>query len=272
MDAARPNRREVISLLAAGLKPLEFVLAAWLEGADARGRVDEYSDIDLWLDITDGYEDQALAAVQRSLEGVGPLELCVEVEHPHPLIRQAFYRLEGVPEFLVVDTCVQSHSRQFVFTRGMEGEPTFVLFDKASVVRYQDLDEQVLRAESLARLGRLEQRLAVYPTWVRKELARGRFLESLAAYRGHVLEPLVEALRLRFALTKADFHLKDVSTDLPPEVVARLEELYSVRDSAEIARRLPVALEMLTNALAEVRGALTDDGQRGGPQRGASSG
>lgn len=42
----------------------------------------------------------------------------MEVDHPHPLIRNAFFRLQGVSEFLLVDLCVQSHSKEFVFTEG----------------------------------------------------------------------------------------------------------------------------------------------------------
>jgi hypothetical protein len=107
-----------------------FIHAACLEGADAHQRVDGFSDIDLWLDAEDGREDDALAAVRSLLGTIAPLELDVRVAQQHPLIRQAFFRLHGVPEFLLVDTCVQSHSRQFVFTDGSSGERLLVLFDK----------------------------------------------------------------------------------------------------------------------------------------------
>lgn len=252
---ANSAREDLIAGLADCLRPLEFVHAAWLEGADPHERVDEYSDIDLWVDVADGREDRALEAVRTYLEESAPLELCIEVDHPHPLVRQAFYRPGGVPEFLIVDTCVQSHSRQYTFTE----ERTLVLFDKGSVVRYRDLDEEELRAESLARLGRLESRLAVYPTWVRKEVARGKFLEALGAYHEHVLNPLVEALRLMHTPTKVDFHLKGASADLPPEVAAKLEAFYGVRQPEEIADVLPPALEMLTGTLAEIRDSLGED-------------
>jgi hypothetical protein len=85
-----------------------FIHAACLEGADAHQRVDGFSDIDLWLDAEDGREDDALAAVRSLLGTIAPLELDVRVAQQHPLIRQAFFRLHGVPEFLLVDTCVQS--------------------------------------------------------------------------------------------------------------------------------------------------------------------
>lgn len=248
------------------MKQREFVLALWLEGADAHGRVDEYSDIDLWLDVVDGHEAEALEVVREVLDALGPLELAVEVDHPHPLIRQAFYRLAGAPEFLMVDACVQSNSREFMFTRGMAGERALVLLDRAGVVHFHDLDERAWRVEMLEWVARLEGKLAVYPTWVRKELGRGKFLEALGAYHEHVLEPLVEALRLRHAPSKAGFHLKGASGDLPAEVVDSVADLYRVRDEVEIGYRLPEALELLSETLTEVRAILEEASSSGRPE------
>jgi hypothetical protein len=256
MSACSPTREELVRALAAGLEQYGFVLAAWLEGADAHERVDEYSDIDLWLDVEDGCEGDALDIVRELLQRLGPLDFALEVEHPHPLIRQAFFRLSGAPEFQVVDTCVQSHSRQFTFRRGMADERVSVLFDRAEAIQCQDLDENALRVELLERVGKLERELVLYPTWVRKELERGRFLEALGAYHKHVLGPLIEALRLRHTPTKVEFHLKDATTDLPAGVVARLDGLYQVQDVREIGLLLPDALELLHQALIEARASL----------------
>jgi hypothetical protein len=125
-----------------------------------------------------------------------------------------------------------------------------VLFDKAGVVRYQPLDQNSLSAEVLERARHLERQLEVYPTFVRKEIERECFLEALGSYLRHVLEPLVEALRLKHSPTRRDFYLKHVSRDLPVEVVAELERLYRVQDLSDVKLRLPEALELLQEALA----------------------
>jgi hypothetical protein len=49
---------------------------------------------------------EALEAVRDLLALLDPLELDVEFDHPHPLLRQAFFRLQGVSEFLLVDLWV----------------------------------------------------------------------------------------------------------------------------------------------------------------------
>jgi hypothetical protein len=152
-----------------------------------------------------------------------------------------------------VDACVQSHSRHFAFTRGMADERAMVLFDKAGAVRYREPDAEALQAEVLARVDHLERGLTIYPTWVRKQIRRGRFLEALAGYHKHILAPLVEALRLRHAPTKRGYGLKDATGDLPAEAVARLEQLYRAGDVEAIERSLPVALDLLQEALTVVR-------------------
>ncbi len=53
-----------------------------------------------------------------------------------------------------------------------------------------------------------------------------------------MLDRLVELLRIRYQPTKHDFGLKHVSRDLPAEVVAKLEHLFTVASVGDIGERL----------------------------------
>ena len=97
------------------------IYAAWLEGADALDRVDVYSDIDLWLDAADDHEEEVISVARSALETLGEIALEHHSDHPHPKIRQVFFRLEETSKYLILDLCVQSHSRNLPFTEG--GEP-----------------------------------------------------------------------------------------------------------------------------------------------------
>ncbi|MFA7673219.1 MAG: hypothetical protein WCY62_05135 [Clostridia bacterium] len=46
-NTGKVSKSEIISKLKERLEPLDYVYALWLEGADANGTADEYSDIDL---------------------------------------------------------------------------------------------------------------------------------------------------------------------------------------------------------------------------------
>ena len=58
------DKNAIISKLHEKLEPLPYIYAFWLEGADAIGTADEYSDIDFWVDFEDEYEEQAYEAVE----------------------------------------------------------------------------------------------------------------------------------------------------------------------------------------------------------------
>lgn len=55
------NREKIISDLAIGLKEVSFVYAFWLEGSDGTNTVDEYSDIDICIDVEDGEENNVFS-------------------------------------------------------------------------------------------------------------------------------------------------------------------------------------------------------------------
>jgi predicted nucleotidyltransferase len=68
------NRNVIISKLHEPLEPLPYIYALWLEGADAIGTVDEYCDIDFWVDFEDEYEEQAYAAVENALSSLAEID------------------------------------------------------------------------------------------------------------------------------------------------------------------------------------------------------
>ena len=82
------------------LQPLSFINAFWLEGADANDTVDEYSDIDFWVDFDDEFEDSAYKAVEAALASISAIDYKYVMSHDHPKIRQRIYHLENTSEYL----------------------------------------------------------------------------------------------------------------------------------------------------------------------------
>jgi predicted nucleotidyltransferase len=72
------QRQEILSFLRAKLEPHAHVYALWLKGADARGIVDEFSDLDIWLDVEDGQEESVLKQLEQYLNELAPLDLVTE--------------------------------------------------------------------------------------------------------------------------------------------------------------------------------------------------
>jgi hypothetical protein len=229
------------------LKVQPFVHALWLEGADAAGTADAYSDLDLWADVDAGYEAQAFACIRAALLTLGPLDVEHDASHPHPQLEQRFYRVAGTSPFWFVDVCLQRHGRETVFA---PSEPFELLFDRSGVVQTgEGVIERAFVMQAVKALEGARWRRVL----VSKEVERGRRLEALAYYHKEVLEPLTRLLRLRFSPAKHDYGLKHIYADLPGEVTAELEALYAVVTLAD----LPAAVEQADRLFRDTLAALT---------------
>lgn len=247
------QRGEIIEKLRTGLEPNEQVYALWLEGADASNTVDDYSDMDIWVDVADGKEETVLSVIKQLLTNLGSIDFEHEIPHRHPKIRQKFFHLAGTPEFLIIDVCVQSHSRVFWYTKGNEGEKAKILFDKQNVVQFKEVDAKGEEAEIHARAEELEKSFGFFQTWVKKELNRNNFLGAVGYYHEKVLAPLVELLRIQHQPTKRHFGLKHIKSDLPAPTVSQLEELYRVNSVEEIESKLDITNSLFKRTLATLR-------------------
>lgn len=236
--------QRVVDVLADGLRANASVYAMWLEGSAAHGCKDEYSDIDVWLDVEDGHAGAVMALVRNLLSAIGPLDYAYEPErHPHPQIRQAYFHIEGTPPFLIVDLCIQDHSRESAFIAGFADQKVRVLFDKTGVISYRAIDWEAFHQGLARRRDEITRALPLARIRVKKEARRGNFLEALNYYHEEILKPLVDLIRMRHEPTKHDFGLKHIHRDLPEEVIARLEPLYAVSSLADIEAKCEDAAE-----------------------------
>ncbi len=240
------KRQAIITLLKETLEPLSFVNALWLEGADALGSVDMYSDIDFWLDVKDGFEDKAFDAVVGALTAHGKLDLDHEVNHADPQIRQRFLRLNQSSEFLMLDLCIQSSSREFSFTP--KADAILPLFDKAAVLKFSEPKILPIQKASIEILASFE----VHKIWIEKALAKESYLEAHSNYYHYAFQPFVKLLRLKHCPAKRDFGLKHVYLDLPNEACLKLEHLAKVSSLAEIEMKYKLLSQCIRDLVEDL--------------------
>lgn len=245
------SRQSVITAIGDGLRSNPSVYAMWLEGADAHGIDDEYSDVDIWLDVEDGEADAVMLSIKAILTAINPLDYDVEVDHPHPKIRQASFHIQGTPEFMILDICIQDHSRESAFLAGFADHKVKVVFDKCGVISYRDVDCAAFRQELSHRIEELSKTFPLARTGVSKEIKRGNYLEALDCYHG-MLGYLVELLRIEHQPTKRDYCLKHIRRDLPAEIVAKLEHLFAVSSLEDIEAKCKEADEMFRKVASDL--------------------
>lgn len=243
------TRQQIIKQLKSGLEKNSFVFAFWLEGADVHNRVDPYSDIDIWLDVKDGNENEVFKLIELILSKLGKIDFCHEKPHPHPKIRQKFFHLAKTSKFLIIDICLQKHSRVFYYTKGNKDEKVKVIFDKKSVITFKPMDRKKFMTSKQARMKEIIKNFDFFQTWIDKSIKRKNFLEALYYYQEKTLKPLVEILRIKFEPTKMDFYLKDISKDIPKEYLKKLENLYKINSIKDLKIKNKQANEFFFNII-----------------------
>lgn len=243
------TREGIARHLQRGLEKEPHVFAMWLEGSLATGDADDFSDIDVVVDVEDGSSDLVFERAEALLAELGPLVTNLELDIDHRFLRHRLYRLEGTSEFLTIDFVVQAHSRDFVFDKE-NADAVRVLFDRAGVIRFR---EGPWQPEQLTeRAARLKDTYWALRPWVVKQVHRGKFLEAFGYYDRYVLGPLVEVLRLAYAPRKSDYYVKEIYRDLPEGITRELEGLYQVPDVSAFPARLEAADRLFRAAIGRV--------------------
>lgn len=236
------GRTDVVEALRSLLLSLPSVRAAWLGGASAFDRVDEWSDIDLNIIVEDDSVDRVFAAVEAGLEGLAGIDLVHEIPSPtwhgHA---QKFYRLKNASPFLLIDFVVQRRSAGNRFLEPeIHGHPE-ILFDHDGLAIPVSVDKERHQRGLEVRKAQLPVLFDLYQVLILKELNRGNDIEALTFYHGFTLRPLVEALRIRYTPHHSSFHTRYIHYELPPEIVDRLRTLFFVRDADDLRIRLAEA-------------------------------
>lgn len=237
------NSEIIIKRLKEELEPLQYVHAMWLEGADAIGQADEYSDIDIYIDIEDEYEQEAIDKVENILSTVSEIDYKYVMNHGHPKLRQRIYHLKGSSEYLMIDFCWQLHSRdkeEYVYIKGNTIEAAKVIFDKSEIIRYKDYKEEDYRCLNVEDLEECKYRYSQHCR-VTKYIHRGMYLEAYAYYNKYVLEPLIHVLRMIYTPAHANYYLIHISQHLPKIEVEKLQFFAQISTLKDIEDRIPLA-------------------------------
>jgi hypothetical protein len=231
------TRGTIIKTVARTLEPLDFVYAFWEGGAAAFDRVDEWSDIDLYLVVDDKKVDETFSAVENALKSLCTIEQKYEILHPPSSgLSQAFYRLQGASEYLLIDLAVlKSCSPEKFLEPEIHGNAIFY-FNKSIKVP-PPLDKDALVKKLHETLDRLKAKFAMFNSFVQKEINRGNHLEALDFYHAYTLAILISALRIRYNPFHHNFRMHYIHYELPSEIITKLEHLCFVRDEKDLQEK-----------------------------------
>jgi hypothetical protein len=129
-------------------------------------------------------------------------------------------------------------------------------FDKANLLVPTALNKSEHLSKMKERFTYLKMNFTLTQPLIKKEMNRGRWIESVSNYHSWTLQPLVELLNMVYRPYRYDFRVKYFSRDLPQEVVTRVEPLYCVVDLADLAKKQQLAEAFFVETLPRVEEVL----------------
>lgn len=248
------DRNTIIEYFKQKLESLEYVYAMWLEGADANGTVDEYSDIDIYIDIEDENEVDAIEAVEKALNELGEVDYKYIMHHNHPRLRQRIYHLKNTSEYLMIDFCWQLHSRdrsEYLYIRDDKIEAAKVIFDKNNIIRYKEEDPNDYQKYNDRRIEECEYRYTQHCRVI-KYVYRNQYPEAYAYYNRYVVEPLITILRMIYTPAHVDYYLIHISSHIPEDERVRLEYFLKISSLKDISDKIPQAQNWFNELLRKL--------------------
>lgn len=224
------TKKAIVETLKQALEPLPFVNGMFEGGAIAFNREDQFSDIDLHLDVADDAVERVFPQIEKALLMLAPLAAKYEVPQPtwhgH---HQTFYRLEGCEEWLMIDIAVMKHSADNKFLEQEIHGHHVVHFDKLGILdRVKPVDRSAIDGQIKERLVVLGKQMPMFAHLPRKSLLRGQPIDAISFYQGLILRPLLELIRIKYDPIRYSFGARYLAYYAPPEVVTEYERLNYV--------------------------------------------
>lgn len=232
---------KIVKVLEKKLQSKKFIHAMWLEGSIAQLKSDEYSDIDLWLEVDQPAIDKTFNLVKKSLGTIGPIDLEYEI-HKNNDQKHIIYHIAGTSEFLTVDVNIQPYPWENILTIGID--EIKVIFNKDVNFKHTKKNIKTFN-EDKSKIRIMNYYKAMKPN-IMKNLLRNKPLEAMIYYE-NIIEMGIKYLRLKKNLcNKTDFNFKHVYSDLSKQQTKKIEELRFVKP-VEIEKNLPNLEKWLEN-------------------------
>ena len=225
------ERETLVGALVNAFKSLSYVHAVWEGGAASWKRVDEWSDIDMYVVCDDARVEDTFDVIERTVSSFS--EIDIKFRMPEPAwhgASQVFLRLKNTSPFLFLDIAVMKKSSKEKFLQyGIHGKP-LVHLDKIGIVKDEPVEPEGYFEQIKGRLETMKKTFELFQVLVLKEVNRGNDIEALSYYMSYVFRPLVEVLRIKYCPWHYKFFTTYVYYEMPIEEVRRLHHLYFVSD------------------------------------------
>ncbi|HDS09566.1 MAG TPA: hypothetical protein ENN73_05000 [Firmicutes bacterium] len=248
------SRDKIHKSLKKALEPVDWIYALWEAGAAAFDRVDQWSDIDIYVVCDDDKVNDVFEIAEKKLNEDFGIDLKYTVPLPKEnFYQQHFYLLEGFSAFELIDLAVFKKGCPEKFLEPeIHGNAKFI-FNKNDLVKIPELDGVELNKTLHERVKEIAVRTEMFKAMVNKEIYRGNFIEAFDYYKMFTLSGLVDLLRIKYTPFHHNFRTRYIHYELPPEIVSRLASFYYLQDLDDLDARNKEALMWIEDLIEELK-------------------
>jgi hypothetical protein len=248
------ERNYILESLKNNIKQIEWVNAMWECGASSFDRIDEWSDIDIIIDVEDDKILEVFNDIDKIVENISPVERSYGC--PQSMSSGAYqkvYKLKNQSEFLLIEICAVKNSSNQKFLVEEIHSKAKIHFDKKNITSKTFLDKNQFNKKIKSRIYELENIFNIYQNLPRKEMNRGNSIEALAFYRSFSLYPLVELIRIKYDPYRYNFKTRYLYYNFPEDIVEKLEELFFISDSKDLKGKHEICIDWFNKLFDELK-------------------
>jgi hypothetical protein len=224
MTVAILERQKFIKSLVSQLSFHPFINACWEGGAAGHNQLDQYSDIDLRLEVEDNHIERAFEETEKALMSVA--SIAYKRREPEPNWHghsHCFYKFIEFPDCFVLDLVIMKESSTNKFTDIERHGSPIIYFDKKNSIRTISSDTEEFKLKRKMRLNDLVLFFPFLKSVTLKAILRSKPLDAFARY--HVLiSSLVEILGMKYRPFRYDFGFRYCHNDFPDDIQIQLEK------------------------------------------------
>lgn len=231
------NRSQLVESIKSWAIANKNLLAAWEGGSAATGRLDQYSDLDLYLVVEEDVE-----VVFSSLEDYLAKKFGIirKFRIPEPAwhgLSQCFYVVDQVTPLVYMDVAVIKHAAPDKYMERDRHGDAIVWFDHAKIYdpTPSSKEDMISRGKALYAAATSADFLTMLE--IEKGIKRGHFLDVFPPFYGFVQRQLVVMLNLKYRPERADFGLRYGRIDYGAEDVSLVEEAIKVSKLSDLEKQ-----------------------------------
>ena len=214
------------------------VLTAFEGGSAATGYLDEYSDLDLGLIVSDEAIESIFELVEKVLElnyGIKNKFRMPEPNwHGHS---QCFYILEKSPKLFYLDMLIEKESATNRFLESDRHGKAIVWFDKKNLIDQAETPEKITSEKCKKQYLRIKETIPFAILDVKKQILRDNKIDAFSVYYG-IVNRLVALMNIKYRPAKHDFGVRYLYRDFPKEEFQFVENLMFVKTLDTLAINL----------------------------------